>query len=65
MLVLKRKRNETVQIGENITITIRDTHRGYVRIGITAPPGTEVVRGELLGENDNDDISDPGSETVD
>lgn len=57
MLVLTRKLNESIQIGDNVTITvlrIGDT----VRIGISAPKDVTILREELIkgekNENEND-----------
>ena len=48
MLVLTRKHQEKIRIGENITITVLKTKGRTVRIGIDAPPNVSVVRGELV-----------------
>lgn len=48
MLVLTRKPQETIQIGDNITITIIKTKGKAVRIGIEAPKDISVLRGELV-----------------
>lgn len=47
MLVLSRKLNESILIGENITITIVDIRKGSIRLGIAAPREVPVVRDEL------------------
>ena len=47
MLVLTRKQKETIQIGDNITVTILRLKGQAVRIGIEAPRDVRVVRGEL------------------
>ncbi|WP_240490326.1 carbon storage regulator [Planctopirus hydrillae] len=47
MLVLTRKRNETIQIGQDIVIRVIHTSTGAVKIGIEAPREVSVVRGEL------------------
>jgi carbon storage regulator len=52
MLVLTRKRTETIQIGEDIFIKVIRTGRTSVKIGIEAPANVRVVRGELLESND-------------
>jgi carbon storage regulator len=57
MLVLTRKYQEKIRIGENITITVLRMKGKAVRLGIEAPPNVPVVRGELsfecaAGEND-------------
>lgn len=47
MLVLQRSIGEQVQIGSGIVVTIVQCARGRVRLGIEAPHGTDVRRGEL------------------
>jgi carbon storage regulator CsrA len=44
MLVLKRRRSETVQIGPDITITIVGIEAGAVVLGISAPVETQITR---------------------
>ena len=44
MLVLTRKENETVKVGENIKITVVRIDRGAVRIGIEAPESVNISR---------------------
>ncbi len=48
MLVLTRRTNERIRIGENITITILRVKGHGVKVGIDAPQGVPVVRCELL-----------------
>jgi len=47
MLVLTRKYQETIRIGEHITITVLKTKGRAVRLGIEAPLEVPVLRGEL------------------
>ena len=47
MLVLTRKTNEQLQIGNGITITILRVHGQSIRIGIDAPRDVPVRRSEL------------------
>ncbi len=47
MLVLTRKHQEKIRIGDNITITILKTKGKAVRVGIEAPADVSVIRGEL------------------
>lgn len=47
MLVLTRKYQEKIRIGENITITVLRMKGKAVRLGIEAPANVPVVRGEL------------------
>ena len=50
MLVLSRKKDEKIRIGENIVITIVEVRGSIVRIGIEAPKEIKVLRGELKNE---------------
>jgi carbon storage regulator CsrA len=47
MLVLTRKLQEKICIGDNITVTILRVKGQQVRIGIEAPRDVRVIRGEL------------------
>ena len=47
MLVLSRKAEESMYIGEDIKITILDIRGGQVRIGITAPQDVKIHREEV------------------
>lgn len=47
MLVLTRKLQEKIQIGDNITISILRVKGNTVRIGIDAPREIRVIRAEL------------------
>lgn len=51
MLVLTRKYQEKVRIGDNITITVLRTKGKAVRLGIEAPNDVPVIRGELTFES--------------
>ena len=48
MLVLSRKRNESVIINDNIVVTVIDVRGDKVRIGIEAPREVSVHRQEVL-----------------
>ena len=50
MLVLTRKLQEQIRIGDNVTITVLRVKGQAVRIGIEAPRDVRVVRGELPRE---------------
>ncbi|WP_013627302.1 carbon storage regulator [Rubinisphaera brasiliensis] len=47
MLVLSRKETETIHVGEEVTIVIVRTGTGRVKVGIVAPEGVPVERGEV------------------
>jgi carbon storage regulator len=47
MLILSRKQNESIIIGDNIKITVSSIRGRYVRIGIEAPEEIRIIREEL------------------
>jgi carbon storage regulator CsrA len=48
MLVLSRKRDEEIRIGDSTTITIVSIRGRSVQLGIHAPDGVRIIRTELL-----------------
>lgn len=48
MLVLSRKINETIKIGDDTEIRILEVKGDTVRIGIEAPKTVDILRGELV-----------------
>ena len=48
MLVLTRKQQERIHIGENVTITVVRIKGNTVRVGIEAPRDVRVMRGEAI-----------------
>jgi carbon storage regulator len=48
MLVLSRKKNESIMIGDDIEITITAIEGDLVRIGIKAPKLVSIYRKELF-----------------
>jgi carbon storage regulator len=48
MLVLSRKTEEKIHIGNEIVITVLEVKGNRVRLGIQAPASCPIVRGELL-----------------
>ena len=48
MLILKRKIDEEIKIGSDITIRILGVSENQVKIGIDAPKKIEVYRSEIL-----------------
>ena len=53
MLVLTRKQQEQIRIGNQVTITILRISGNQVRVGIEAPPDVRILRGELPVHNDS------------
>lgn len=50
MLVLTRKQNEGILIGNDIVISVINIEGDKVRLGIDAPKNVRVIREELLKE---------------
>lgn len=47
MLVVSRKKDESIIIGENIKVTIVEIAKDRIRIGVDAPESVKIVRSEL------------------
>ena len=48
MLVLTRRKNQSIVIGDDIVVTVLDVKGDQIRLGITAPRNVQVYREELL-----------------
>ena len=48
MLVLTRKVEQEIQIGDDITIKVLRIQDGKVRLGIAAPRGMSIVRDDAV-----------------
>jgi carbon storage regulator len=48
VLVLSRKQNQSLVIGDNIVITILSIDRDQIRLGIEAPREISIMRQELF-----------------
>ena len=55
MLVLTRKTDEQIVIGDDIKITLIRVRGNTVRLGIEAPRDVRILRGELEPEEGDDD----------
>ena len=66
MLILTRRPGESIQVGEDIEISVLEIRGNQVRIGINAPAEVLVLRSELLNKTppgDPDQPSPPGQNT--
>ncbi len=50
MLILTRKPGESIQIGDDIKITVLDDKHNQVKIGIEAPDDIEIWREEIYAK---------------
>lgn len=50
MLVLTRRKNQSIVIGDQIVITVLEVKGDQIRLGITAPRDVQVYREELLAD---------------
>ena len=48
MLILQRKTGESLQIGEDITVTVVSVDNNRVRLAISAPNSVSILRSELV-----------------
>ena len=62
MLVLTRKSNQSIMIGDDIEITVLAVMGEKVRIGIEAPRSVPVFRREVYVEIQEDQDGDGGEE---
>lgn len=54
MLIITRKKGESIMIGDDIEITISKIDDGSVKIGIEAPKNVSILRKELYEEVENE-----------
>lgn len=57
MLVLSRKVDESIVIGDNITIKVISVEKGVVKLGVDAPKNVSIVRNELLEDVKDSNIA--------
>jgi carbon storage regulator len=62
MLVLSRKQNERIRVGDSVVVTVVRVSGDKVRIGIEAPPNVRVLRDELEVEALGDVTLDAAAE---
>jgi carbon storage regulator len=48
VLVLTRRKNQSIVIGDGIVVTVLEVKGDQIRLGITAPRDVQVYREELL-----------------
>ncbi|MDF2888009.1 MAG: carbon storage regulator, CsrA [Lacrimispora sp.] len=48
MLILQRKKDQSLNIGDNISITVLEIGNDWVKLAIDAPRDVSILRSELL-----------------
>ncbi len=48
MLVLSRRKGQSIQVGHYLTITVVSSANGKVKLGIEAPRSIPVLRNEVI-----------------
>jgi carbon storage regulator len=64
MLVLSRKKNESIVINNDITVTVVEIRGDKVRLGIVAPKEVPVHRQEVYDAIHNRENAPPAPSTV-
>ncbi|MEN9580593.1 MAG: carbon storage regulator [Pseudomonadota bacterium] len=59
MLVISRRKGQRITIGDDIELIVTELHRSCVKVGIKAPRGYAVLRGEI-----RDSIEDANREAA-
>ena len=65
MLVLTRKTNQSIMIGDDVEVTVLAVSRDKIRLGITAPRDVPVFRKEVYLSIKGEGDVPASSETVD
>lgn len=65
MLVLARKKDESILIGDDIEIVVTEIIEDKVKIGIKAPKNVKVFRKELLQEVEEANAESAESSSID
>jgi carbon storage regulator len=60
MLILTRKVNESLRVGDDVIVTVLGIKSGQIRIGINAPRDIEVHRQEVYERIQNEQRGDGG-----
>jgi carbon storage regulator len=61
MLILTRRTGESIQVGDDIEISVLEIRGNQVRLGINAPSDVLVLRAELADTAIAPETPDPGT----
>lgn len=65
MLVLTRKTEDKIKIGDNIIVTVLEVDGGNVKIGIDAPREIQILRMEVVEQIKQENIESASKEIND
>ncbi|CBG40211.1 carbon storage regulator [Helicobacter mustelae] len=68
MLILSRKIEESIVIGDNIVVKVISVDRGSVKLGFEAPADTLILRAELkraIEQENQKAVAEPGMDVFD
>lgn len=65
MLVLTRRAEEKIKIGDNIIVSVLSVEGGVVKIGIDAPREITILRMEVLEQIKNENIEAASKDVTD
>ena len=65
MLVLARKKNESILIGDDIEIIVSEISEDRVKLAIRAPQNMKIFRKELLLEIEQENKKSAASDNID
>jgi len=57
MLVLTRKKNQSIMLGSDIKVTVLEIGEDFVKVGIDAPKEITILRGELYQDVKNENTT--------
>lgn len=67
MLILTRKNGQSIHIGDDITVTVKEIRGNQIRIGVEAPANVKIFRDEIYSQitQQNKIASSPGDASID
>ena len=65
MLILTRKVEEQIKIGDNIVVTVLEVEGSNVKIGIDAPREVTILRMEILDQIRKENVNSIAKDMID
>ena len=65
MLILSRKTNQKIRVGDSIEITVIEVRGDQVKIGVEAPRSVKVFREEIYDEIQRENKAAPATGNID